>query len=73
MADIVKTFSGDPVTISKKWRDGNFQTVIETSGKTKGQKAIEVFNSLYINSLLSGAMPTHQTLNLDCMKQSLDH
>ena len=54
MADIVKTFSGDPVTISKKWRDGNFQTVIETSGKTKGQKAIEVFNSLYINSLLSG-------------------
>ena len=30
MADIVKTFSGDPVTISKKWRDGNFQTVIET-------------------------------------------
>tara|TARA_R110002049_G_scaffold131135_1_gene289771 strand:+ start:1919 stop:5617 length:3699 start_codon:yes stop_codon:yes gene_type:complete len=54
MADIVKRFSGDPVTISKQWRDGNIQTVIETSGKTKGHKAIEVFNSLYINSLLSG-------------------
>ena len=54
MANIVKRYSGDPVTISKKWRDGNIQTVIESAGKTKGQKAIEVFNSLYINSLLSG-------------------
>ena len=54
MADIVKKYSGDPATISRQWRDSKVEEVISSVGKTKGQKAIEVFNSVYINSLLSG-------------------
>ena len=54
MADIVKKYSGDPATISRQWRDSKVEEVIASVGKTKGQKAIEFFNSVYINSLLSG-------------------
>lgn len=54
MAEIVKKYSGDPVTISKQWKDAKIEEIISSVGKTKGQRAVEVFNSVYINSLLSG-------------------
>ena len=54
MANIVKKYSGDPVTISQKWKNAKVQDIVDSVAKTKFQKTIEVLNSMYINSLLSG-------------------
>ena len=54
MATIVKKYTGDPATIAKKWKNAKVEEIVAEVGKTKGQRAIEVFNSVYINSLLSG-------------------
>jgi len=58
MADIVNRFQGSPVAIAKKIQDARLEEVIDAVAKTKYQRTIEVFNSVYINSLLSGVF-TH--------------
>lgn len=58
MADIVNRFQGSPAVIAKKIKDAPLEEVIDAVAKTKYQRTVEVFNSLYINSLLSGVF-TH--------------
>ena len=55
VSDTILNFKGDAVTIANKV--ANLKTaddIIDAAGKTKFQKAVEVTNSIYINSLLSG-------------------
>jgi len=58
MADIVNRFQGSPAAIAKKIKNAPVEEVIDAVAKTKYQRTVEVFNSLYINSLLSGVF-TH--------------
>lgn len=53
--DTILNFKGDAVSIANKV--ANLKTtdeILDAVGKTKAQKTIEVINSVYINSLLSG-------------------
>jgi len=59
-ANIVKEFDGDIITIAKKISQSKTpENILDSVAKTKMQKSIEVFNSAYINSLLSGTA-THE-------------
>ena len=59
-ANIVKEFDGDIITIAKKISQSKTpENILDAVAKTKMQKSIEVFNSAYINSLLSGTA-THE-------------
>jgi len=62
MVDIIRNFRGDSVTMANLIKDAPLEEVINAVSKTKYQKSVEVFNSLYINSLLSGVYT--QALNL---------
>jgi hypothetical protein len=53
-ADIIKEYSGDAITIAKKIAQSKPEEVLNIVAKTKMQKSIEVFNSAYVNGLLSG-------------------
>ena len=61
-AEFVRLYNSNPIILAKKFRTGSLDEVIQNAGKTKYQKAIEVFNSAYINSLLSGVFT--QAVNL---------
>jgi len=61
-AEYVKLYNSNPIILAKKFSTGSLDEVIQIAGKTKYQKAIEVFNSAYINSLLSGVFT--QAVNL---------
>ena len=50
----IKNFNANPAVLAKKIKDMKPKDAINEISKTRSQKAIEVFNSLYINSLLSG-------------------
>ncbi len=54
IANNIKNFSANPAVLAKKIKDMKPKDAINEIAKTKSQKYIEVFNSLYINSLLSG-------------------
>ena len=54
MASTIKNFNANPAVLAKKIKNMKPKDAINLIAKTKGQKAIEVWNSLYINSLLSG-------------------
>ena len=61
-AEYVKMFNSNPIILAKKFSTGTLDEVIQNAGKTKYQKTIEVFNSAYLNSLLSGVFT--QAINL---------
>jgi hypothetical protein len=54
IAKNIKNFNANPAVLAKKIKDMKPKDAIHEISKTKSQKFIEVFNSLYINSLLSG-------------------
>ena len=54
IASIFKNFDSNPAVMAKKIRDMKPEDVINEVAKSKSSKIIEVFNSLYINSILSG-------------------
>ena len=54
IASIFKDFNANPAVIAKKIKDMKPDEVINQLTKSKLSKIIEVFNSLYINSILSG-------------------
>ena len=54
IAKNIKNFNANPAVLAKKLKDMKPKDAINEISKTRSQKAIEVFNSLYINSLLSG-------------------
>ncbi len=54
VANIFKNFDANPAVMAKKIRDLQPDDVINEVTKSKFSKAIEVFNSAYINSILSG-------------------
>jgi len=54
IANNIKNFNANPAVLAKKIKDMKPKDAIHEIAKTKSQKTIEVFNSLYINSLLSG-------------------
>jgi len=61
-AEFIKLYNSNPIILAKKFSTGSLDEVIQKAGKTKYQKTIEVFNSAYINSLLSGVFT--QAVNL---------
>jgi hypothetical protein len=61
-AEFVRLYNSNPIILAKKFSTGSLDEVIQNAGKTKYQKTIEVFNSAYINSLLSGVFT--QAVNL---------
>nr|BAR32218.1 protein transporter sec31 [uncultured Mediterranean phage uvMED] len=62
MSNIVKKFDGNAAAIAKNIKNKKPEEVIDAVAKTKYQRTVEVFNSLYINSLLSGVFT--QALNI---------
>jgi hypothetical protein len=54
VANIFKNFDANPAVMAKKIRDLKPDDVINEVTKSRFSKGIEVFNSLYINSILSG-------------------
>ena len=62
LVDIIQSFRGDSVTMANLIKDAPLEEVINSVSKTKYQRAVEVFNSLYINSLLSGVFT--QAINM---------
>jgi hypothetical protein len=54
VANIFKNFDANPAVMAKKIRDLQPDDVINEVTKSRSSKVIEVFNSLYINSILSG-------------------
>ena len=54
IAKNIKNFNANPAVLAKKIKDMKPKDAVNEISKTRSQKAIEVFNSLYINSLLSG-------------------
>lgn len=62
MVDIIQNFKGDSVTMANLIKDAPLEEVINSVAKTKSQRVIEAFNSLYINSLLSGVFT--QAINM---------
>jgi len=61
-AEYVRLYNSNPIILARKFATGSLDEVIQNAGKTKYQKTVEVFNSAYINSLLSG--PFTQAVNL---------
>ena len=62
LVDILQSYKGDSATMAKLIKNASLSEVINKVAKTKFQKSVEVFNSLYINSLLSGVFT--QALNM---------
>ena len=62
MVDIIQNFRGDSVTMANLIKDAPLEQVINSIAKTKYQRTVEAFNSLYINSLLSGVFT--QAINM---------
>jgi len=62
MVDIIQNFRGDSTTIANLIKDAPLEEVINSVSKTRYQRTIEAFNSLYINSLLSGVFT--QAINM---------
>ena len=62
MVDIIQNFRGDSTTIANLIKDAPLEEVINSVAKTRYQRTIEAFNSLYINSLLSGVFT--QAINM---------
>ena len=62
MVDIIQNFRGDSATIANLIKDAPLEEVINSISKTRYQRTIEAFNSLYINSLLSGVFT--QAINM---------
>jgi predicted regulator of amino acid metabolism with ACT domain len=62
MSNIVKKFDGNAAAIAKNIKNKKPEEVINAVAKTRYQRTVEVFNSLYINSLLSGVFT--QALNI---------
>jgi|694.fasta_scaffold65722_2 hypothetical protein len=58
IADIFKNYNANPAVMAKKIRDMKPEDIINEVTKSKSSKIIDVFNSLYINSILSGT-PTY--------------
>jgi hypothetical protein len=58
MVASVNRFAKNPATLSAQWQKSSIEEIVDSVAKTRGQRSIEVFNSLYINSLLSGVF-TH--------------
>lgn len=54
MANMAKNFNSNPAVLAKKWSKAKPEEIIHAATKSRGSKAVEVANSLYINSLLSG-------------------
>tara|TARA_R100001443_G_scaffold28025_1_gene41134 strand:+ start:14328 stop:17972 length:3645 start_codon:yes stop_codon:yes gene_type:complete len=55
LSDIIIDFSGDAAAMANKVANMKKpEEILDALAKTKGQKIVEVANSLYINSLLSG-------------------
>ncbi len=54
IANIFKNYDANPAVIAKKIKEMKTEDVINELTKSKFAKTIEVFNSLYINSILSG-------------------
>ena len=54
VANIFKNFDANPAVMAKKIKDLKPDDIISEVTKSKFSKGIEVFNSLYINSILSG-------------------
>jgi len=54
IAKNIKNFNANPAVLAKKIKDMKPKDAVDVISKTRSQKGIEVFNSLYINSLLSG-------------------
>jgi hypothetical protein len=54
IANIFKNFDANPAVMAKKIRDLKPDDIINEVTKSRFSKGIEVFNSLYINSILSG-------------------
>ena len=54
IAKNIKNFNANPAVLAKKIKDMKPKDAVNEISKTRSQKGIEVFNSLYINSLLSG-------------------
>tara|TARA_R110000868_G_scaffold166500_1_gene400514 strand:- start:18 stop:3533 length:3516 start_codon:yes stop_codon:yes gene_type:complete len=54
IANIFKNYDANPAVMAKKIRDMKPEDIINEVTKSRLSKAIEVFNSLYINSILSG-------------------
>lgn len=55
LSDTVTQYNGDAFAIATKVsQNETIEQVYNTLGKTRMQKSVEIFNSLYINSLLSG-------------------
>ena len=54
IAKNIKNFNANPAVLAKKIKNMKPKDAVNEISKTRSQKAIEVFNSLYINSLLSG-------------------
>jgi hypothetical protein len=53
-ANIIKEYEGDAITIANKIVKAKPQEVLNIVAKTKFHKAIEVYNTAMVNSLLSG-------------------
>jgi hypothetical protein len=62
MSNIIKKFEGNAAAIAKNIKNKKPEEVINAVAKTRYQRTVEVFNSLYINSLLSGVFT--QALNI---------
>jgi len=62
MVDIIQNFRGDSTTIANLIKDAPLEEVINSVAKTRYQRTVEAFNSLYINSLLSGVFT--QVINM---------
>lgn len=62
MVDIIQNFRGDSATIANLIKDAPLEEIINSVAKTRYQRTIEAFNSLYINSLLSGVFT--QAINM---------
>jgi len=54
MANMAKNFNANPAVLAKKFANAKPEEIIHAATKSRGSKAVEVLNSLYINSLLSG-------------------
>lgn len=61
-AEFIRLYNSNPIILAKKFSTGSLDEVIQNVSKTKYQKAVEVFNSAYLNSLLSGVFT--QAVNL---------
>ena len=70
IATAIKEFNGDAIAIAKKVSKATVEDAIHAVAKTKWQKSVEVFNTTYINSLLSGT-GTHKVNALTNLYESI--